>query len=426
MLPLLASDYGRSFVRRIANNNEEGLLRPHRSSSRVPMAFWATLAVACGTDIKEPGVNVADAGRADSPDADTPSSNVAGPTVLQMMVLENLDDVGDGSIQYVAARLAFGTHPHEYFSESVGFVEGALPSDRQEIRVVLDKPINRYTLQEVSCIDGSISRIPASATFEEIENCTANAIYNTLASCTTICIGSDGMSVGIADYDRDYVPDFHRMIDFDPSPEVTEFGVHVTCDGIPIPFDPVQSIWKSEGSQELIENNWASLGPVISLKPISGIGLRSNATCLLRFRSEVVDRGNNEICVPVGGAPSNTCMSSEDAAISFGTEPIEVFSSSISDGATDVPTNACQFILLEFNAHLDSSTLDAITLTADGTPVPVSWIADEESGQQIRTFMDEGCVPGAVYELTLDTGLKDVLGGTLPASVIRTWTTAAQ
>lgn len=344
--------------------------------------------------------------------------------VRQVFVTEKVI-VNDAS-HVLEGQLAFGTHEAEFFEDDDRTVATAIALGGQEIRIVLDELIRGNSLEEMACADGSFSRIPNGTTPDDVAKCAgpADAIIN----CTKVCIGGDGAPIGILDADDDGAADDMRMIDYNPDPAITELGVSIVCDGKNMPLDPEFSFWSPSGNQTFPSNNtlgFRGLGPVIVLKPLAESGLRTGSTCGIEFRPEVVDYDGKPICAPAGGSPAAGCSGGNTDLIVFNTEALTVTNSVPPDGASSVALNASAVILLAFNGNLDASTIAAITMTAGGVPVTINPVVQDDDTASVIIMMDTDFLADTVYELSISTDLKDILGGGLAAAKVLTWTTGA-
>jgi len=94
--------------------------------------------------------------------------------------------------------------------------------------------------------------------------------------------------------------------------------------------------------------------------------------------------------------------------------------------STNVALSASAFILLAFNANLDPTTVSSITLTAGGaTPVVINPLVQEDDTTSIIIQLDDDFIPDTTYTLSVGTGLKDVLGGSMTTPATLTWSTGA-
>lgn len=356
--------------------------------------------------------------------------NPAGPPMVrQVMVTERvLGETGTATIS--AGQLAFGTHGDRFFENDDGEVLSAFALGNQEIRIVLDELIRGNSLEEIACADGTYSRVPVGTDPDDISDCAGPV--DSLLDCDTVCLDpSSGAPIGIRDENEDGAPDDVRMIDYNDDPNITELAVAVTCGGVNIPLDPINSFWSPSGNQTFPSNDTLSykgLGPAIVLRPVGTIGMRTSSDCSVTFRPEVVDHDGNQICAPTNGDIESDCSGGDTTKIAFSTETLQVVSAVPSDGATDVGLTESSFMSLAMNANLDPATVTALSLTADGAPVTfVGLDADDEfvgdDGTLITYKLEADFIPETTYELTVATTLTDRLGSALPATETISWIT---
>lgn len=360
----------------------------------------------------------------DAPESNTDLNPDGPPMVRQVLLTERVQI--DGTDRIVEGALAFGTHADLYFEDDDGEVVSAISLGSQEIRVVLDELIRGNTLEELACADGSFSRIPNGTTPDDISDCSGPA--DSLLNCTKVCLAADGSPIGILDADEDGAVDDMRMIDYNDDPNIVELGVSLECDGEAVPLDPDFSFWSPSGNQTFPSNNllgFRGLGPAIVLKPMPASGIRTSASCGLSFRSEVVDYKDNQICAPDGGDINQDCTPGDTVKISFGTEPLKLGISSPADGAVDVRPKAKEFMVLGFTANVDPATLGAISLTADGTDVPISPTVSENDSTSVTIELEPGFEDDTAYVMTIAIGLTDALGGAIGQEETVSWTTGS-
>lgn len=351
--------------------------------------------------------------------------NPAGPPMVRQVFVTEKVIVNDAP-RVLEGQLAFGTHAAEFFEDDDGTVSTAIALGAQEMRVVLDELIRGNSLEEMACADGSFSRIPNGTTPDDVADCAGPA--DAITKCTKVCIGSDGAPIGILDADDDGAADDMRMIDYNPDPLVTELGVGVVCDGVPVPLDPEFSFWSPSGNQTFPSNNtlgFRGIGPAIVLKPVADVGLRTGSSCNIVFRPEVTDYDGNPVCAPTGGLPAEGCSGPDTAKLLFNTEVLTLSNSVPQADATNVALNASAFILLAFNGNLDASTVAAISLTAGGAPVTINPLVQEDDTTSIIIALDDDFLPDTAYALTVGTGLQDLLGGSMATPTVLNWTTGA-
>ena len=356
--------------------------------------------------------------------------NPAGPPMVrQVMVTERvLSETGSATIS--AGQLAFGTHGDRFFENDDGEVLSAFALGNQEIRIVLDELIRGNSLEEIACADGTYSRVPVGTDPDDIADCAGPV--DSLLDCDSVCLDpSSGAPIGIRDENEDGAPDDVRMIDYNDDPNITELAVAVTCGGVNIPLDPINSFWSPSGNQTFPSNDTLSykgLGPAIVVRPVGTIGMRTSSDCSVTFRPEVVDHDGNQICAPTNGDIESDCTGGDTTKIAFSTETLQVVSTVPSDESTDVGLSESAFMSLAMNANVDPATVTALTITADGNPVTfVGLEADDEfvgdDGTLIAFKLQEDFLPETTYVLTVATTLTDSLGAALPAVETISWVT---
>lgn len=360
---------------------------------------------------------------------DAPASkedlNPAGPPMVRQVFVTEKVIVNDAP-RVLEGQLAFGTHKAEFFEDDDGMVTTAISLGAQEIRVVLDELVRGNSLEEIACADGSFSRIPNGTTPDDVADCAGPA--DAILKCTKVCIGGDGAPIGILDADDDGAADDFRMINYGNDPNNAELGVSLVCDGTNVPLDPESSFWSPSGNQTFPSNNtlgFRGIGPAVVLKPKADVGLRTGSSCSLVFRPEVTDYDSNPVCAPTGGLPAEGCSGPDTSKIAFNTEVLTLSNSVPLPDATNVALNASAFILLAFNANLDATTVSAITMTAGGAPVTINPLVQEDDPTSVLLTLDDDFLPDTAYALTVGTGLKDLLGGSMTTPTVLNWTTGA-
>ncbi len=359
--------------------------------------------------------------------------NPEGPPMIRQVMINEANATAGGGVQKQADQLAFGGHGSDLFRDDDGVVTTATIQGTQEIRIVLDEQIRGNTLEEISCSDGSFSRIPNGTTPDDIDDCSGAS--DSLQNCKVdLCLGADGKPVGVelvevqgGGADRFVL----RMIDYNPTPDPmdpksVQLGVQVICDGTPVPMDQTLSYWSPSGNQTISSNPALakkSLGPVIVLKTLSGTGLPANINCTIEFHPDVVDHDGNQVCASTGGLVSNDCNPGDTSKVTFGTQAIAVGNLFIADGATNVAINQSSLFGAFFNANMDGTTADAVTLTAGGIPVPMTTEVQEDDKTSLLLSLPADFEPETEYVLTIGTGFHDQFGRGLTQDVLVTWTT---
>lgn len=329
------------------------------------------------------------------------------PMVRQVVVLEQIQD-GDRFLPMEG--LAFGSHPKAENDDgqvSTAYIQ------QQRVRVVVDERLPPFLLEEAECADGVFERIPPGSTAETLLDC---ADWSpTLSDCTGLCNEHGGFIDGFIDG----LPDSRRLFDFDEDPDSVEYGVSLVCDGVSVALDPLYSHFEQTGTQVMDpQRGLRGLGPAFVLVPL--LGLRTNSTCGVSFRPEVVDIDGNRICAPEGGVIEAGCEDGDVSLIQFGTNPLKFFGSAPSDGATDISVGGASAVHLSFNAPISRDSFSAITLTGNQSPVGFTALSVLS---EVHINLDAPFIAATEYELTISTELTDASGGPLGAPIVVRWTT---
>lgn len=336
------------------------------------------------------------------------------PMVRQVFLSERVPNGTGGFINRV--QLAFGDHPDIDAETDDRQVTQAI-AGQNRIRVVLDELLVGNNLEEIGCADGSFDRVPLDADPDDIDKCSPP----NLQDCTAVCQGPP--VVGIIDEDEDGASDTRRMIDYGTN----ELAVQLTCDGVNIPMDPVQSFYQPSGNQQITAGPLGidSLGPAVVLVPVAG--LRTGANCEITFRDEVVDKDGERVCAPEGGDINLAC-SGAGAQVAFGVEALNVIDSDPVADQTDVTVtdggSPNKSLFVQFNAQIDPNTVTAFTLTEDGVDRTADVTVMVPQGGTLLTLeVANGLAADADYVLTIDTTLTDLYGGALPQNITLNFTT---
>jgi len=299
------------------------------------------------------------------------------------------------------SKLVFGQHTVTPTDTSHGSKpKGAV------ISVILDEPVKGSAFQEVECLNGRFSRVPDGTTSAEVQACRDYPYTN----CTKVCV-FDGKPAGIPD---DYIA--LKLIDnaTDPSAcqawegatgDTCEPSIRLVCDGDIIPVSGQGSYYLLRGHQQTptsgapVHEILGALGPALHFAPWN---LPTGAACTVSFLDTVTDCDGNTV------ADTNQ--------VHFNVEPLTLIDVSPRINAT-VPANpgVPASIFLEFNAEIDPTSTQGITLTGDGTPVPFTAHVLLSDLTEVRLVLPDGYTPGTMYSLTLPPSLAEVLGGTLGA-----------
>lgn len=371
---------------------------------------------------------------------DSPTSredlNPEGPPMIRQIMINESTIAMNGATQKSDNQLAFGTHASTLFRDDDGLVETATIKGNQEVRIVLDEQIRGNSLEEISCANGSFSRIPDGTTPDDINDCSGP--IDSLQNCKIdLCLDTDpssptfGKPVGVELVENQNGTGDRftlRMIDFDPDPaeDAVELGAQIVCDGVAVRMDPTLSFWNPSGNQTISSNpalGKKGLGPVIVLKTIAGVGLPASQNCTIQFHPDVVDHDGNQICAPEGGLVDNGCTAGDTSRVAFGTQAIAIDDVDIEDGSMNVSVDESGFFGVYFNANMDSSTLAAVTLTANGAPVLTPPAIQDDDKTTMLFSLPDPFLPNATYVLTVGTGLHDQYGQGLTQDAVITWTT---
>ena len=350
----------------------------------------------------------------DTADTNTGLNPEGPPMVRQVFMSERVPNDNGGFVNRV--QLAFGDHPDVDSETDDRQVTQAI-AGMNRVRVVLDELLVGNNLEEIGCADGSFSRVPVDADPDDIEKCSPP----NLQDCTAVCQGPP--VVGILDEDEDGASDARRMIDYGTN----ELGVQLTCDGVNIPMDPVQSFYQPSGNQQITAGPLGinSLGPAVVLVPTAG--MRTGSSCELAFRDEITDKDGNRVCAPEGGDINRPC-SGAGVPVAFATEALNVIDSDPVADQTDVTVNdsgsADKSLFIQFNAQIDPNTVTAFALDENGTDRTGDVVVMVPQGGTLLTLqVTGGLAINTDYTLTIDTTLTDLYGGALPQTITINFTT---
>jgi len=352
-----------------------------------------------------------------------------GPPMVQQVFVQ--ERVVSGEVAREKFQLAFGDHPEIPLPDADPVngddreVVNAVARGTAKIRVVFDELLQGNYLEEIACADGTFSPVPIGADPDDIKDCSGPD----LSGCVAVCIGASG-PVGILDENGDGAVDDSRMRDYGGG----ELAVSVVCGDQPMPLDPQTSFYNPSGNQLLpavpLPGSINGLGPALVLAPLDG--MKTGSACTINFRPEVVDKDGENVCAPPDGDIDAGCTPPDTSLISFTVEPLAIaeIGAEPGDGATDVeltaPDETFALIVIPFNAVIDPSTLDAITLVDDmDNPVTLEPTLSAEDGSLLFIEVPGGYDADTTYTLTIGTGLTDKFGGALPATITITFTTAA-
>lgn len=366
-----------------------------------------------------------------SDDESATELNTAGPPMVRQVFAEekvfNTSGQPDGRF-----GLAFGDHPDVPTPDE----DAAFGDDRQVVNATANRTVSRFRvvvdeilvgnyIEEIQCADGSFSRVPVGTDPDDIARCAGPD----LSSCEAVCIGPGG-PIGITDQNEDGAvdPGGLRMIDYGGG----ELAVSLVCDGQSIPLlgqvgeDAKRSFYNPSGNQQIPSDTGVDgLGPALVL--VTQLGLRTSATCTIRFRAEVVDKDGNRVCAPPGGDIDQDCPGNGNTeAIQFQVEPMALEASDPDPGEViDPGTGTDQTIFLEFVTDVDPETIGAITLATGGADVPIE-VAMGSMGTSVLVTVPGGFQPDSEYTVTVGTGLTDLFGAAPPDPITFSFTTSAE
>jgi hypothetical protein len=344
--------------------------------------------------------------------------------VQQVFVWEKAS-TGSASLTVDRLGLAFGDHPDipaddDRVVDRAVAIKGNLGGAK--VRVILDELVRGNDIEEVECLDGTYSRVPVGTDPDDIARCSGPD----LSRCEAVCVDHGGIkdlnADGAVDNDRGFG---FRMIDYGGG----ELAASVVCDGQMIPLKrdgPERSFYNPSGDQIIPYDpathdlNLEGLGPALVLFP--SLGLPTNATCTVRFRPEVVDKDGNRVCAPPDGDIGQDCVAEGNTdAIQFRVEPLAFRFTIPREGGTLNPASPA--VQLGFVAEIDPASLGAITMSTGGADVEIAATLAEGDATTVNIEVPGGYVPDSQYTITVDTGLADILGGTLPEPLTVHFTT---
>ena len=378
-----------------------------------------------------------------SDDKSSTELNPEGPPMVQQVFVEEWATLEEPRRPYL--QLAFGDHADipladedPVYGDNREVNAAVAGQDISRIRVVVDELLVGNFIEELSCSDGSWSKIPLGYTPDDIKKCSGPV--ESLTDCEGICITAAG-PIGILDTNEDGAADFFRMIDYDsgccppgstgctPNEIPCELAVGVECGGVKIPLvreGDGRSFYNPSGNQLLPAvdppGNILGLGPAIILQP--AIGLRTSSDCTISFRPEVTDKDGNPVCAPPNGDIKQSCTPGDTSAVSFSVEPLALKNTVPGDldGNDDVPPD--QVIVLGFYANISPDSFAAITLEeSGGAAVAITVEGNPDAPAEVKITPNAPLTPLTEYVLTVGTGLTDPFGSALPAEIVMTFTT---
>ena len=370
-----------------------------------------------------------------------------GPPMVQQVFLSELTN-NNGVLRRIDGVAAFGWHPD--VTNLSNRPDSGEADDRthpvttaiaasQTIRIVLDELLIGNSLEEISCRDGSWSRVPEGATPDDIAACTVptDLLPRFCVGEMRTCIGPDGEPVGVLDEDENGSADDTRLACNSSESETwcTDGPVRLRCNDIYVQLDRQKTFWQPAGNQLVPAGQvpHSSLGPAIIVVPMNdrlptqpGL-LPPGATCRFEFAPDVTDKNYNRICAPTGGVEGTEdigdCTEGDVAAFSFGTEAVRRDSSSPSRGATNVSITR-RSTYIELSAPVDPDSLAAATVVVmQGATVRTDVTVDVNPEARINFTLAADMIPNTMYTISI-TGLRDIFGQPIAGTFDNTFTTA--
>src|SRR5205823_6619555 len=98
----------------------------------------------------------------------------------------------------------------------------------------------------------------------------------------------------------------------------------------------------------------------------ASLPLPTNQDCQLTFAPDVVDKQNNQVCVPPGGDVTMNCTAGDLTNFKFKSEALRVTNANFANNAMGVDRSAP--VNLVASAAVDPQTIGAVTMTQGATP----------------------------------------------------------
>ena len=325
----------------------------------------------------------------------------------------------------------FGSHPDATADEAHPVTTAQATPNK--LRIIMDELLRGNNLEEIACRapidadDGVFDRVPLGATPDDIARCaTAQDVLpvrcpgsNKLSLC--LCrieagcpvdgaLVALGDPVGVKDDDQDGAADQHRFI---PG------AVGISCNGIDVPLNLVQSYWTPSGDQQVpAQGGFDALGPAVVLVP--DVALPTSLTCHVTFSPDVVDKDGNQVCAPAGGDRAAGCTPGDTTAFAFTVEPLTLI-------PLDQLTGASRTVKFRIraNAPLDAASLAGVTVTeAPGTAYPeIKATPTMPNELTVESTAAGGFAASTAYTITVPMTVTDTFHQPAPQPVQITFTT---
>jgi hypothetical protein len=354
-----------------------------------------------------------------------------GPPMIEQVRLVEVFTVAGITTRLTRTVFGFGSHPDATADEAHPVTTAQATPNK--LRIIMDELLRGNNLEEIACRapidadDGVFDRVPLGATPDDIARCaTAQDVLpvrcpgsNKLSLCLcrieTGCpvdgaVVALGDPVGVKDDDQDGAADQHRFI---PG------AVGISCNGIDVPLNLVQSYWTPSGDQQVpAQGGFDALGPAVVLVP--NAALPTNLTCHVTFSPDVVDKDGIQVCAPAGGDRAAGCTPGDTTAFAFTVEPLTLV-------PVDQLTGASRTVKFRIraNAPLDAASLAGITVTeASGTAYPeIMTTLTMPNEITVQSTAAGGFAASTAYTITVPMTVTDTFHQPAPQPVQIAFTT---
>jgi len=359
-----------------------------------------------------------------------------GPPMIEQVRLVEVFTVAGITTRLTRTVFGFGSHPDATADEAHPVT--AAQATPNKLRVIMDELLRGNNLEEIACrapidTDTVFDRVPLGATPDDIARCsTAQDVLplrcpgsNKLSLC--LCriaagcpVGTNpdgspavvalGESVGVKDEDEDGAADEHRFI---------RGAVGISCNGIDVPLNLVQSYWTPSGDQQVpAQGGFDALGPAVVLVP--NVALPTSTTCHVTFSPDVVDKDGNQVCAPAGGDRAAGCTPGDTTAFAFTVEPLTLI-------PVDLLTGAMRSVKFRIraNAPLDAASVTGVTVTeAPGTAYPeITTTLTMPNEITVQSTAAGGFAASTAYTITVPMTVTDTFHQPAPQPVQITFAT---
>jgi hypothetical protein len=361
-----------------------------------------------------------------------------GPPMIQQIRLVEVFTVAGITTRLTRTVFGFGSYPDATADQAHPVTTAQATPNK--LRIIMDELLRGNDLEQIACRapidadDGVFDRVPLGATPDDIARCSAAQDVlplrcpgsNKLSLCLCrieagcpLSRNSDGSPdvvialgdpVGVKDADQDGAADEHRFI---PG------AVGISCNGIDVPLNLVQSYWTPSGDQQLpAQGGFEALGPAVVLVP--DVALPTSLTCSVKFSPEVVDKDGNQVCAPPDGDRAAGCTPGDTTAFAFTVEPLTLIPIDLLTGLK----RAIKF-RIRANAPLDAASVASVTVTeAPGTAYPeIKATLTMPNEITVESTAADGFAASTAYTITVPMTVTDTFHQPAPQPVLITFTT---